>query len=358
MQKKEYSKFEDFIRSECWKDLETHFRTAPAELEERIQNTVKSEQSLKTKARDYLTAKRTIKKITDKELTEAEKILFDSKVCAADGTYVPVNLSTTGIIGQIGVVTTSYVNKKTEYVSYFFEPLISIEEKEFSDVLEARRKMRDEGDSLSPSHIRAIMLYMERKKILERQEQWKMINGDVFPHDLRTGQGRLRGLKACLDLGRELFTNPYIIGITAHSRDYVLNTLALGLNSMEYVDVKSYKDELEDFLSNAHFNDSDMKMSRNFADDYGNNLRVGIYKVKKRSYIFYAHRENFDKAAAIIMRDSLFQPTRGYPLLIDYADSICTRLVAASDFTRQVNFKLAKHGALEEEADEHSLRRR
>ncbi len=358
MPNNEYSKFEDFVKPERWKDLETHFRTSSEELEQNIQTTVKSEQSLKAKARDYLETKLKIKKITQADLDRAEELLFGSKVCAADGTYATVSLSTTGIKGQIGVVTTSYINKRTDYVSYFFEPLLTIDESEFSDVLEARRKMRDEGSAISSSQIRAIMLYMERRKVLDREEPWKIVNGDIFPYELRIGQGRLRGLKTCIELGREIFMNPYFIGITANSKDYVLNTLALGLNAMEYVDVKSYKDELDDFLANAHFNDTDMKMSRDFADDYGNNMRVGIYKIKKRAYIFYAHRDNFDEAAAIIMRDALFQPTRGYPLLIDYADSICTRLVAASDFTRQVNFKLAKQGALEEEADEHSLRRR
>lgn len=354
----EFTKFEDYVRPDRWKDLDTHFRTASIELEENIQKTVRSELGLKQQARNYLQARGQIKKISEQELKNAEQLLFGSKVCAVDGTYATVQLSTTGIKGQIGVVTTSYVNRRTDYVSYFFEPLIKIENADFADILEARRKMRDDGESISPTQIRAIMLFMERRKVLDREESWKMINGDVFPYELRIGQGRLRGLKKCLELGMELFSNPYVIGVTASSKDYVLNTLALGLESMEYVDVKSYKDELDDFLENAHFNDSDMSMSRNFAETYGNNLRVGIYKAQKRAYIFYAHRENFEQAAAIIMRDSLFQPTRGYPLLIDYADSICTRLVAASDFTRQVNFKLAKYGALEAEADEHSLRRR
>ena len=358
MEQSKFTKFEDFIQPEKWKDLETHFRTSSTELEINIKDTVKSEQGLRVRARKYLQEKKKIKKVTEKELKEAEKLLFGSKVCAADGTYASVNLSTTGIKGQIGIVTTSYVNKRTDYVSYFFEPLINVQAKEFIEVLEARRRMRDQNENISPSHIKAIMLYMERRKILDRKEPWKMVNGDVFPYELKIGQGRLRGLKTCLDLGRELFNHPFLIGIIARSRDYVLNTLSLGLNALEYVDIKSYKDELDNFLINAHFNETDMKMFRNFNEDYGNKMRVGIYKAKKRSYIFFAHRSNFDKAAAIIIRDSLFQPTRGYPLLLDYADSVCTKLVAASDFKKQVNFKLAKYGALEEEADEHSLRRR
>jgi hypothetical protein len=84
----------------------------------------------------------------------------------------------------------------------------------------------------------------------------------------------------------------------------------------------------------------------------------GIYKIRHRPYIFFSHKDSFDEAAAVIMRDAMFQPTRGYPLLIDYADSICTHLVSASDFNKQIGFKLAKFGALEEQADEHSLRRR
>lgn len=349
-------KFEDFIQPSNWKDLDTHLRTSSDNLEENIKETSQSEQSLRVQAREYLQTKMKIKKVSDKDLKTAEDLLFNNQVCAADGTYTSVGLSTTGIKGQIGIVTTSYINKRTDYVSHFFEPLLSVTKGSFEEVLEAKRSMDD--DAISPSHIRAIMLYMERKKVLERSEPWKLLNGDVFPYDIRTGQGRLRGLKSCLDLGRELLKNEFVIAVSASSKDYVLNTLALGLDQLEYVDVKSYKDELVDFLSNAHFNDGDMKMSQDFANTYGDCFRVGIYKAKKRPYIFYCHKDSFDMAAAIIMRDSLFQPTRGYPLLIDYADSICTRLISASDFNRQITVKMAKHGFLEEQADEHSLRRR
>lgn len=281
------AKFEDFIRSELWKDLMTHFKTSPAELEENIRNTVKTEQALKVQAREYLEKTRKIRMVSDTELEDAERLLFGNQVCAADGTYAIASLSTTGIKGQIGIVTTSYVNKRTDYIAYFYEPLIDIEGQEFLEILNARKKMRDDSDALSSNHIRAIMLYMERKKAMERGEKWKMINGDIFPFELRTGQGRLRGLKACLELEMEIFNNPHVIGITANSKDYVLNTLALGLSAGEYVDIKSYKDELDRFLDPAtraaHFNDADMRMFRNFASDYGDNMRVGLYKAKKRS---------------------------------------------------------------------------
>lgn len=350
-------RFEDFLDPQKWKDLESHLRTSSQELEQNISATVESEKSIRTKSRKYLEDNFLIKKVSQDQLQKAEDLLFGSMVCASDGTYATVDLSTTGIKGQIGIVTTSYVNKRTDYVSYFFEPLVTISEKEFTDVLTARRKM-SESEGISSSHIKSIMLFMERQKILEREEPWKLVNGDIFPYELRTGQGRLRGLKACLDLGRRILNCPTFIGVTANSKDRVLNTLGRGLNAMEYVDIKSYKDEIDHFLENAHFNESDMAMSQEFAKTYGNNFRVGLYKIARRPYIFFAHRDKFDDAASIVMRDSLFQPTRGYPLLIDYADSICTRLVAASDFKKQVNYKLAKHGALEEEADEHSLRRR
>ena len=44
--------------------------------------------------------------------------------------------------------------------------------------------------------------------------------------------------------------------------------------------------------------------------------------------------------------------------LLDYADIICSKLVSASDFKRQIEYKLAKFGALEENRDEHDLRQR
>jgi len=44
--------------------------------------------------------------------------------------------------------------------------------------------------------------------------------------------------------------------------------------------------------------------------------------------------------------------------LLDYADIICSKLVSASDFKRQIEYKLAKLGVLEASKDEHDLRQR
>jgi hypothetical protein len=79
-----------------------------------------------------------------------------------------------------------------------------------------------------------------------------------------------------------------------------------------------------------------------------------------KPFIFQAHIENFDKAAALVMTDASMQPLRGFPLLLDYADHICSQHLAGKEFEKQIHFKTAQFGieALGYEIDPRKTRRR
>ena len=63
-------------------------------------------------------------------------------------------------------------------------------------------------------------------------------------------------------------------------------------------------------------------------------------------------------AARIIARDSLFQREKGFPLLLDYADNLCSTLFKASDFNNIIEFKLAQEGEYLSEMPEDSMRQK
>jgi hypothetical protein len=96
------------------------------------------------------------------------------------------------------------------------------------------------------------------------------------------------------------------------------------------------------YLPTAHFSKEDEALFKDFVKDYCDDIRIGVYKAGFKPYVFEAHVDSFDKAASLIMKDAENQPMRGFPLLIDYADAICSSLLSGSDFQRQVMFKTVK----------------
>jgi hypothetical protein len=346
--------FAEFVKPEKWKDFESHARSIESDLSRDLAASAKQNERIRKEVRGFLEKEYNISKVGDKELSWAEEKLFRCQVSAVDGTHSTYPMLS-GIRCRIGVAATSYKNKRTDGVVFVSEQYLHPSETSVLDVLKNRKP---ENKLISNMLIRAIMFYMERKIGLERQEEWVMFNGPVIPYELRTGIGRLRALDPCLSLCEQGLERKTIVGVIGTSSEPEIISLGLALNTREYVRLRSFKDDLEDYLPTAHFNASDQARFQRFIDAYGDKLDVGIYKAGHRAYMFHAHREHFDEAAAIIMRDSMFQELRGYPLLIDYADSLCTYMLASSDFRRMVDFGLAREGSLPFEQSEGDQRRR
>lgn len=352
--KRQEETFANFISPDKWKDFESHAKTISRELSKDIALSATQNEKIRTEVREYLEKEYEICKISEDQLAWAEEKLYGSQVCAVDGTYSTYPMLS-GIRCRIGVAATSYRNKRTDGIVFVSEQHVHPSE---SSVLEILKSRKPENRLISGLLIRAIMFYMERKIALDRQEEWLMFNGPLVPFELRSGIGRMRALDPCLSLCEKIIDKKTIVGIVAKSTEDEIVSLGLALEPLEYLKLRPFKDDLEDWLPRAHFNTADEKRFRRFINTHGPCLDIGLYKAGNRAYIFHAYREHFHEAAALIMRDSLFQPMRAYPLLIDYSDSLCTYLLASSDFKRMVDFKLAKVDSLTFEQSEIDQRRR
>lgn len=346
--------FTEFIKPEKWKDFDSHARSIGSDLSNDLAASARQNDRIRKEVRDFLEKEYEVRKVSEKELLWAEGKLFGGQVSAVDGTH-SIYPMLSGIRCRIGVAATSYKNKRTDGVVFVSEQNLHSSETSVLDILKNRKP---ESKLISNMLIRAIMFYMERKIGLERQEEWVMFNGPVIPYELRTGIGRLKALDPCLSLCEQGLDRKTIVGVIGTSTEPEIISLGIAMNSLEYVRLRSFKVDLEDYLPAAHFNGADQARFRRFIDAYGDKLDVGIYKAGQRAYMFHAHHDHFNEAAAIIMRDSMFQQLRGYPLLIDYADSLCTHMLASSDFRRMVDFGLAREGSLPFEQAEGDQRRR
>jgi hypothetical protein len=65
---------------------------------------------------------------------------------------------------------------------------------------------------------------------------------------------------------------------------------------------------------------------------------VGLYRVWEGSppYLFYAHIDHAEMAAHIAMADSVLQEHRGFPMLIDLADTVCRTTFGLDSFIPSV----------------------
>jgi len=351
-----------------WETLDHFMETSDHRLYEDIKLNLERRRQLREKLLADPQFKTRVKKLSEDRQAWAQGQLFGGQVCAVDGTMAIVP-STSGGRARVGVVATSYRSDKIErviYISYgrLAEPV--------TDPVEYFKKLKAINVS-SGLFMRAVMAYAERELALRRSERWKLVHGELVPYELRTGLGKTRALPQCLELGARLIESKCTVGVVESSDDIDLLNAVESLDEMEYLEARGLDHDLKRYLEGepdpenpgqllrgAHFNEADQDRFQAFIDKYATQVKIGIFKVGLKPFVFQAHAENFDEAAALVMTDAMMQPLRGFPLLLDYADQICSRHLASKDFEKQIHFKTAQFGieALGYEIDPRKTRRR
>ena len=71
-----------------------------------------------------------------------------------------------------------------------------------------------------------------------------------------------------------------------------------------------------------------------FVEELGPQIVIGLYRASSQApaRLFYAHRDQACLAASIAMADSVLQEHRGFPMLIDLADTVCRTTFGSSTF--------------------------
>lgn len=351
--------FADLLKQRRWDDYTSFIAEAPSVYASELEDDLRRESDIRARLRDEVLSKHFSVRKFEKLLPKAEHLLFNFNVVGIDGTVSRLR-TLSGLRCQIGIVAVNYHNDKLRQSYFISETALRNDESDILDVLKNReRKNRVVSDMV----VRALMLYREREVSLreEFRGKFKMLHGPLIPFELMTGLGRLRALDATLEILERIIEDKQcfsIISSTTHD-DYM--TLGSALLPGEYVldEKATYGDDIEsneDFMAEGKWRTAELERVRNFLQRFACNIQVGIIKVSQRPYIFHAHRENFDTAAAIIARDSLLQREKGFPLLIDYADTLCSGYFPPGDFTSLLSYKLAAHGSFLAETPEQSLR--
>lgn len=288
------------------------------------------------------------------------KLLFNGAVEACDGTVVshdtlPVTLT------QIGVCLVSYRGDQGTWVHRIFRRDLrtSSGKNPVDEVMELLDRRRERGaveqetprDRLSSLARRGIMAYAERAVLLDRAKAiWRMGHGNPTPWELLTGSGMPDLVRASLKLMKRLILeHQRFVFIPSSTSARELLTIGNALKPLEYAIVDTNLQFL-DRTAHGHYRGQEWgelrKEVESFVEECGPKIIVGMYRASKLApaQMFYAHEDHAHEAALIAMADSVLQEHRGFPMLIDLADNLCSATFGADTFAASTQLAYAAAG--------------
>lgn len=288
-------------------------------------------------------------------------VLFNGAVEACDGTVVthdtlPVTIT------QIGVCLVGYRGDQGSWVHRIFrrdlrtgpgkDPV-----EETLDLLEHRKRrsgvdQKSRRDRLTELARRGILEYAERAVLLDRSDaRWRMGHGNPVTFQLLTS-----GMPELVDVSLELLRRLILdhrrfvfVPSTPSARE--LLTIGNALRPLEYAIVDTSQQALRRMAESEGYRGEGWgpvgNRVRDFAAEVGPRIVVGVYRVSHLAptQMFYAHVDHAHDAALIAMADSALQEHRGFPLLVDLADKLCTASFGGETLAASTRVAYAAAGA-------------
>jgi hypothetical protein len=282
-------------------------------------------------------------------------LLFNGGVEACDGT-VEIHDTLPLTIYQVGVSLVSYNGDQGTWSQRLFRrdlrQRVGDRVEEVLDLLEHRSR-RGALNHATPADAPgalvqlAVMSYAERALLLRRSRAtWRMGHGNPVTYELLTGAGNLELMVEATNVLRELIENHQkFVFVASEPRDRMLLTIGQALRPLEYALVGTLSDRLAGWFHQGRFAVGSGAVLRwdgelvdptewipRFIDRVASQVAVGLYRATRLApaHLFYAHVDHADLAAHIALADSILQEHRGFPLLIDLADQVCTAVIGGT----------------------------
>jgi hypothetical protein len=285
-------------------------------------------------------------------------LLFNGQVEACDGTSVPFDTLPISIV-QIGVCLVSYRGDQGSWVHRLYRRDLRVggldPVQEAVELLNERQKRSgyDQGskrDTLSDLARRGIMSYAERAVLMKMAKSpWRMGHGSPAPYELLTGSGMKELLERSLILLNELVDHEKFIFIPSSPNDRMLLTIGNALRPLEYAIVDTLEDSITRLVERGHYRGDWAGLVggvKDFARKQGPRIVKGAFRATALApaQVFYAHIEHAHEAALIAMSDSVLQDSRGFPMLIDLADTLCGATFGRETLTSSTHVAYAEAG--------------
>lgn len=286
-------------------------------------------------------------------------LLFNGGVEACDGTSV-VHDTLPLTITQLGICLVSYNGEQGSWVHRLFRRDLRAKMpdpvEEVMTLLERREKREGQGqeggDGLSEWARRGLMTYAERAILRERSKApWRMGHGHPVPNALLTGLWavQLDRMKVSLDLIRwYVLEHKKFIFVPSAPRQRHWLMIGNALNPLEFAIVQTLQPDVEWLIGHVGYREENgvRQAMENFCNEVASQIVVGVYRVWEAAppYLFYAHVDHAHLAAHIAMADSILQEHRGFPMLIDLADTVCRTTFGVDSFMSSVQMAYADAG--------------
>jgi hypothetical protein len=284
-------------------------------------------------------------------------LLFNGGVEACDGTSI-VHDTIPLTITQIGVCLVSYNGEQGSWAHRLFRrdlrSKIGDPVEEVLSVLERREKREAQGlgdEPISDLARRGIMTYAERKILKEKSDaSWRMGHGSPAPYELLTGlwSSQYDRIKLSLDLIEWYVNYKRFVFVPSAPRKRHWLTIGNALNPMEFAIIQTLEPEIQNMIDNGGYRNESgvLPAMKKFCKDVAPHIVVGLYRVWEAAppFLFYAHVDQAEMAAHIAMADSILQEHRGFPMLIDLADTVCRTTFGGDAFNASVQTAYAEAG--------------
>jgi len=353
--------FEDLLKQSKWQSYEEYVNQSQAIIEKDVKTNAQDVDRFVAEIKKSEEFKKfDIHNLNEDDLKRAQKLLANGNVVGVDGTKSSYQLFT-GVRCQIGIIAVNYAGEKIQ--KSFFISEASYHEK-VNDIIDELKAKISNSDEITDLALRGLMFYRERETGLDDKflGKYKLFHGPLIPFELMTNLGRLKALKTNIKMLEKLIDEKRCISIISSSTNREFYFFGLALDEGQYMSMSNYKlgHHLKTrLLANpGKWEANDFELAEKFLKDYADRIKIGVIRVGKRPYVFHAHEDIFDLAAHIIAADSMFQKEKGFPLLIDYADTLASEYFSSGQFQSRIEWELAKTGKYLSEISERKMRNR
>jgi hypothetical protein len=262
-------------------------------------------------------------------------VLFNGLVCAVDGTSVVFQTLPLTIV-QVGVAAVNYMGDNGTWGHRVYRRDVKLQGDDAITqalaALESQAKRDESGEHMSDMLRRAMMTYGERVVLADKTDKpWRLGHGNPLPKELLTGSGFPEVITMSVPvLRRLLLENEQVVFVPSSTGNRLLRTVGDALLPLEYAIVTDFADYLHGIIEEGHYGEKKFGEAKAQLDvlygDIKNELVMGAFRVSPHSpaQVFFAHRNRAHEAAHIAMADSLLVDFRGFPMLLDIADHICS----------------------------------
>lgn len=310
-------------------------------------------------------------KVSIEEVRKAQRdVLFNGLVEACDANSHVFHSLPVQII-QIAVATVTYHGAEQTWANRIFRRDIPLRGgasiiDETIELLKRRSGAEGGGSrkQLTDRLRRGIMTHMERAVLVEKATApWRMGHGNPIAFEIISGSG----LSDLIAIGvpmlhRLVLDHKKFIFVPSETTKEHYLTIGDALEPLEYAIIDDVHADLQRVLGGGYrgesYRDVYSRILTPFCEEAGHVVVMGVYRSSSMApaRMFYAHRDYVHEAARIALADSILQEHRGFPMLIDMADGICTTYFGAETLNRPTQSALSLVGQPYRYLDERTTR--